>query len=443
MHLLRTKLARNSMWMILGQGLRLIIQAFYFIEIAKSLGVRNYGAFVAVVALVGVVYPFGSLGSGNLLVRNVARDRAAFALSWGRAFAITLAFGILLSSLVIAVSRFALPAEIPWMLVATVAVADVIGLNLITQAGQAFQAFERLKWTATINVLMSAGRLAGAMILIAIHPHPSALQWGYLYLGCTAVVTAIALVLVQALLGSPRFVWRYIRSDLREGFYFSASQTSQTIYNDIDKTMLSRLDSLTAAGIYGAAYRLIDVSFVPISAALCSAYPSFFRAGSNGISSSFAYAKPLMRRAVAYSGSIFVFLLISSSLVPTVLGSEYAATAVALRWLAILPVLKSLHYFFSDTLTSSGYQHVRTGIQAFVALLNILINLWIIPAYSWKGAAWSSIACDTTLLLGVSSAVWLISRKQRLTKVTELNQEDIAVNRKALVGLSERSAAAE
>src|SRR5258705_6473883 len=92
----RTTLARNTAWMILGQAFCVVIQALYFIEIARSLGVRNYGAFIGVVALVGIVYPFGSLGSGNLLVKNVARDHSLFAEYWGRALAVTAAFGILL-----------------------------------------------------------------------------------------------------------------------------------------------------------------------------------------------------------------------------------------------------------------------------------------------------------------------------------------------------------
>ena len=431
MRLLQTKLARNSLWMTLGQGLRLVIQALYFVEIARSLGVRNYGAFVGVVALVGIVYPFGSLGSGNLLVKNVARNPSLFGVCWGRSLAITSTFGVILSSLIVLFSRLALPAEIPWKLVAMVAAADVVGLNLITQASQAFQAFERLKWTAVINILMSAGRFVGAAILVAVYPHPSALQWGYIYLGCTAAIAVISLTLVQKLIGSPRFVWKHISSEVREGFYFSASQASQTVYNDIDKTMLTRLDTLAAAGVYGAAYRLIDVSFVPISATLWSAYPNFFRAGTQGISNSFSYAKRLMWRAAAYSVAIFALLLLSAGLVPIILGPEYSDTAVALRWLAILPVLKSLHYFFSDTLTSSGYQFVRTAMQSGVAILNVGINLWIIPAYSWKGAAWSSILCDATLLLGVSSAVFIISKAQRPKPVNDVQAENIpAVDRR-------------
>jgi len=414
----KTTLARNTIWMTIGQGFRLIIQALYFVEIARSLGVRNYGAFLGVVALVGIVYPFGSMGSGNLLVKNVARDRTLFPAYWGRAIAVTATLGSILIVMVLAISRFALPPEIPILLVVMVAISDILGLNLITQAGQAFQAFEQLRWTATINVTMSAGRLLGALILTAIYRHPSAFQWGYIYLGCTVVVAGISLMLVSRRLGSPRFDWRFLRGELREGFYFSASQTSQTIYNDIDKTMLARLSTLDAAGVYGAAYRLIDVSFAPVSAALWSAYPNFFRAGANGISSSLAYAKPLMRRALIYSGTIFVLLLISSGVVPLILGPEYRATAASLRWLAILPVLKSLHYFYSDTLTSAGYQGVRTAVQAAVAVFNVLLNLWLIPAYSWLGAAWSSIASDAILLLGVSAAAFVISRSSRLNSIS-------------------------
>lgn len=413
----RTPFVRNTMWMIFGQGLKLIIQAIYFVEIARSLGVRNYGAFVSVVALVGIVYPFGSLGGGNLLVKNVARNQSLFAVYWGRALALTSAFGVVLIGVVLILSRCALPREIPLLLVAMVAVSDILGLNLITQCGQAFQAFEKLQWTAGINVMMSAGRLAGALILVSVHPHPSALEWGYIYFGCTGVVVAISAVLVLFHLGQPRFEWKSLRSEIREGFYFSASQTSQTIYNDIDKTMLARLNTLDAAGIYGAAYRLIDVSFVPVSAALWSAYPSFFRVGAYGISASLKFAKPLMRRALAYSGAVCALLLVTSNIVPYVLGSEYSATASALRWLSVLPVLKALHYFLSDTLTSAGYQGVRTAVQAGVAIFNVLINLWIIPAYSWRGAAWSSIASDALLCVGVGTAVWLVARADERTRL--------------------------
>jgi len=416
-----SQLARNTTWMIFGQGLRFIIQALYFVEIARSLGVRNYGAFVGVVALVGIVWPFGALGSGNLLVKNVSRDKSLFPLYWGRALFTTAICGSMLFIVVLALSHYALPAQIPLLLVALVAASDLLGLNIITISGQAFQTFERLNWTATINVMMSAGRLLGAIILVTIHPHPSPLEWGYIYFGCTATVAVAASILVSTTLGSPQLRLELAHPELREGLYFSVSQAAQTVYNDIDKTMLARLSTLEATGIYGAAYRLIDVSFVPISSLLWSAYPNFFRAGAGGISASLNYARPLLMRALVYAVGISILLLVSANLVPRILGPEYAPTAEALRWLAVLPVFKSLHYFLSDTLTGAGYQAVRTALQTGVAVFNVLLNLWLIPAYSWRGAAWSSIASDAALFCGIGVAVYVLSRRSQAAVVSVIS----------------------
>src|ERR1700688_4155418 len=117
-------LARNAFWMVLGQALRLVIQTLYFIEIARSLGVRNYGAFIGVVALVGIVYPFGSFGSGNLLIKNVSRDNCLFGAYWGKALVTTAGVGSLLLLGIPAISHFVLPPEIPLLLVVHVAAAD-------------------------------------------------------------------------------------------------------------------------------------------------------------------------------------------------------------------------------------------------------------------------------------------------------------------------------
>jgi O-antigen/teichoic acid export membrane protein len=406
----KSPLARNTTWMIMGRGVGLIIQAAYFVEIARSLGATNYGAFVGVVALVGIVWPFASVGGNNLLIKNVARDRSSFPTYWGRALTTTLAFGSLLILAVLLASRFLLPNQIPLVLVLLVATSDILALNILTIASQAFQAFERLDWTAGLGVLMNAARLTAAVVLISSVPHPSALQWGYSYFSSSVFVACASSLIAWKKLGAPKFNWRRSPAELREGFWFSTAQSAQTIYNDIDKTMLARLGTLDATGIYGAAYRLIDVSFVPVSALLYSAYPNFFRAGADGIASSLRYAKPLILRAVGYASVVCAAILLCAGVVPFILGSEYSRAVEALRWLAVLPLLKAIHYFLADTLTGAGYQAVRTCIQAVVGAFNVLINLWLIPAYSWRGAAWASVASDGLLLLGVASAVFVLSR---------------------------------
>ena len=69
-------LAKNSGWMFLGYGLKILSQAGYFVLIARALGPSQFGAFVGAVALIGLVAPFGGLGLGNVLVQEVSRDRS-------------------------------------------------------------------------------------------------------------------------------------------------------------------------------------------------------------------------------------------------------------------------------------------------------------------------------------------------------------------------------
>jgi O-antigen/teichoic acid export membrane protein len=418
--LFNSTMVRNTLWMSGGQGLRLLIQAAFFTVIARSLGVDNYGSFVGVVALVGILCPFGALGSGNLLVKRVALDKGAFPEAWGGALITTACCGAILIATVLLLAHFMLPAIIPLRLVLLVAVADILGLSVITIAAQAFQSFDQLKWSAAINVFLNASRLMGAIGLVLVHHHPSALQWGYVYFVCSSLAAILSSCLVFAKLGAPKFVLRRSLAEYREGFYFSVGLSAQTIYNDIDKTMLVRLSTLDATGIYGAGYRLIDVSFAPVLALLYAAYPNFFRKGSTGIASSFSYAKPLLLRTIVYALIIGIGILLFAGIVPYVLGSEYARTTEVLRWLSPLPVLKSIHYFLSDSLTGAGHQGLRSGLQTGVAIFNVLINFWLIPAYSWRGAAWSSIASDALLACAAGTAVYILSkRSQRLVTTQE------------------------
>lgn len=404
-------MAQNTGWMLLGQGLRLVVQALYFTVIARSLGAQNYGAFVGVVGLVGIVFPFATLGSGYLLIRNVARDPKVFGANFGLSLLTTLFSSGILFFAITGASHFLLPQTIPARLVMMVAASDLFAASIATLCGQAFLAFERLQWTASLNVLLSVSRLTAAALLVARHRHPAALQWGSYYLGSTVVVAVCGFVLAVVKLGPPVFRFSRGFAELREGFYFSVSQSAQTIYNDIDKTMLARLSTLEATGIYGAAYRLIDISVAPISSLLYAGFAGLMRAGAGGISSAFQCAKPLIRRAVGYGAFICVGIIAFAGIVPIVLGGEYKASEEALRWLSLLPLLKAMHFFLSDSLAAAGHQGLRTLIHVSTAAFNVLINLWIIPAYSWRGAAWSSIASDAVLAASMAVAVLVLSRR--------------------------------
>jgi O-antigen/teichoic acid export membrane protein len=415
----KSTLARNTGWMFLGQGLRLAIQAGYFIIIARSLGVQEYGAFAAVTAMVAIFSPFVGLGSGNLMVQNVARDRALLDECFGNGVLLILATGLLGVGIVIVICRWMLSASIPLAVLFMVALADLVFYRQILLVACTFQALEKLDKTAQLNVLISAARLIGIAVTVEVVRHPTAELWSFVYAGTTGVAVAISLLLARTVVRSFKLAPQRIKAELREGLYYSGGLSAQTIYNDVDKTMLARLSTLGATGIYSAAYRLIDVAFIPVSSVIYAAYPGYFRYRNGEVRGPYQYAKRLLPHPIGLSLLAFGGLLVGAPLIPKILGAEYLRTVEALRWLAILPLLKTVHYFFADALSGAGYQGLRMCLQIVVAAFNILVNLWAIPAYSWRGAAWSSLASDGSLALLMWIAITTLQRRQRRTVIAQ------------------------
>ncbi|MFZ3217909.1 MAG: oligosaccharide flippase family protein [Candidatus Acidiferrales bacterium] len=406
-------LARNSVWMFMGYGVRIFVQAGYFVLIARALGPHEYGAFVGATALISIVAPFAGVGSGNLLVKNVSRDKSLFAIYWGNALFMLGVSGLVLLGIVVLVAHLVLPAAISLLLVVVICLSDLIGARITDIAAQAFQAMEQLAYTANFSLLPYLLRMISAAIVFALWHHATAMIWGWFYLGSTAVSCIIAVSITTWKLGAPKPCLSRIPPELREGFYFGAGLSAQTIYNDIDKTMLASLSTLDATGIYAAAYRVIDVSFTPVKSVLYAAYSNFFRSGARGIAPSYAYAKKLLPRTIAYSILAFAGLYVFAPLFPLIIGKEFARTVEALRWLALLPLLKTVHYFLADAMTGAGYQGIRAAAQVSVALTNVGLNLWLIPRYSWRGAAWSSIACDGLLAVSLYVALRIVLRRSQ------------------------------
>ncbi|MDJ0677982.1 MAG: oligosaccharide flippase family protein [Calothrix sp. MO_167.B42] len=414
----QSSLVRNTLWMFFARGLQLVSQAFYFVIVVRALGVEQYGIFITATSFVSLVSPFATLGLGNLLVKNVSRDRSLFRSYWGNSLLMLFISASLLTLSLLIVAPIFLPESISLQLIFIVAITDLFLSRFIEVCGQAFQAFNWLHITAKLKIIPSIIRLLAAIILVYMFSNPDALDWTYFIFFSFLFVGIINFLLVNYNLGYPKLALSRIQPEIAEGFYFSIGLSAQTVYNNIDKAMLGSISSVAAAGIYATAYRLIDVAFVPISSLLAASYPKFFQHGKEGIHGSLKFAKQLLPISVIYSVVAVIALFLISPIIPSILGSEYVNATEALVWLSPLIVIKTIHYFAADTLTGAGFQGMRSAMQIIIALFNVLINLWLIPLYSWKGAALSSLASDGLLMFGL----WLIVIYLKDIKNNNINQ---------------------
>jgi O-antigen/teichoic acid export membrane protein len=407
-------LRQGSLWMISGQGVSITAQALYFILIGRTLGSREYGAFIGVVALIAALSQFSSLGMEMILVRNISRDRTSFAPTWGQSLAILAGgFAVLLGAAIL-FSHFALRPDlrtlVPW-----IALSDGLLGKLVQLASRAFQGAGRLAWTARLTALTNLCRAATAALVWAwAHAnniHPTAHFWARIYWISTLTVALVAALIVTAQFGTPCFRRIHTR-DLSEGLSFSVAGSSISVYNDIDKTFLVSLGQTNAAGIYSTAYRVVDAATMPVYSVYSAATPRFFRLGSGDAAAAAAFSRKMLTRTLPYTALAAAAMWLAAPLLPVAFGPSFHESVAALRWLCLLPVLRALHYGWGSAITGTASQWNRTATQFGAAALNVVLNFLLIPRWNWRGAAVASLLTDGALALASYCVLaWLVRRE--------------------------------
>lgn len=418
--LMSNRLAKDTLTMSVANFLRLLLQAVYFVAIARTLGSRQYGEFVAISAAVGVLTPFSGLGSPIVLLKRVSRDRGLLRTYWGNGLFLILLSGSVFSLLVAGIGPTFFGSTL-LLSIACISISELILCRIVELACFVFTALGCMKETALLNIYISLSRLICILVLAFVKATPTVEDWCVAVL-CGSIICAVYSFYKVTQIERAGMDLVRLKQELGESTFFAIGNSAATFYNDIDKSMLARLSDLSSAGIYGAAYRIIDVSMAPIRAMTASAYAEFFRRGAGGPASALAYAKKLSKRAAIFAVSIYIVLTISAPVLPLVLGSSFRDSAEALRWLAVIPLLRAVHLFLGDALSGCGHNRSRISVQVIVAITNIGLNFVFIKQWSWRGAAWTSIMCDALLLLGFAFAFAVISRPDRAAARLELTR---------------------
>ncbi len=391
-----SSLAHNAGWMLVGQGTNAGLLAVYFVILARVLGAREYGVFAGAFAFASIVTPYSALGSGLVFLRYVSTDADNFSAYWGNVLLSTLIMGSLTTLLVYFIAPHLLNHESA-SLILLVALGDCVCRQLIICSSQVFQAFEQLHMTALANPLTSLFRLLAAFGLLIFLHHATALQWAMLYLIGSAAAAFVGVAIVTKQFGPPQFVPKLFLAKLGEGLGFSFAGSTQSAYNDIDKTMLSHYDMNAANGLYTMAYRIVDVATIPIMALDAAALPRFFRQSQEGGKRVGNLSMHLSGRAALLGLIMAICLFLGAPLIPHIVGEGFRESIEALRWLCFLPVFRGIHQLTGSAVTGLGFQRYRTAAQFTAAVMNLCLNLWLIPRYGWLGAAWASLVTDGTL----------------------------------------------
>ncbi len=411
-NLLDSSLARDTLWMLFSKIFNVVMQAAYFIIVARLLGKENYGSFIVITATASIIFPFTSLGGEHLLIKNVSVNRATFNTYWGNGLVLLTANGTFFIIILLLLSPLLFPRDVQWVAILLILLADLICLALLDLGFKALMAVDMVNKTAQLGILSTCSKLLAALSLAVFFTNPGVTTWGYLYFISSATMAIVTIILVNKMIGSPRPALSELKSNLTQGIYFSISASASNINANLDKSMLGKLASVGAAGIYGSAYRFIDVGNVPLLALSGATYTRFFQHGVSGVKGSLGFAKRLLPILTLYAIATVIGFWILAPFIPVILGEEYREAIAALLWLSPLPAIATFQYLAADTLTGSGHQKARSIVQVAAAILNVLLNIWLIPKFSWQGAAWATLISDSLRLVCLWIIVILLYRQE-------------------------------
>ena len=158
-----SSLAKDTGHYATGQGLRLLLQAAYFVLLARGLGPAQYGAFVAVVALAGILSPFAGLGSSNLFTKNVRSGKRDPGTCWGNGLLASGISGLGLTGIVLLINKI-FHLQSPWI-VLWICISDLLLVRITDLAAFGFGAIDRTKENMIQTVFASLLRLVSIMLL--------------------------------------------------------------------------------------------------------------------------------------------------------------------------------------------------------------------------------------------------------------------------------------
>ncbi len=408
------KIASSSVWMVAGHAAKLISQAVFFILFARSVGAESFGQFSGILALVVILTPFFGFGAGSLIVKQcsvvggLVRDYFGNALLLG-VLSIVVVFPIILLCV-----HFAFSGAGSISLLVVVFLADFIFAKFSEICCQVYQSQGRMKVVALLIIQSACIKLIVLSILYLFFSVGELESWLWAHMISAALAMVIPFVVTVKRFGFPLLRVRW--DEVVEGLYFSLGISSQGVYNDADKALMLRYDSALNSGNYAAAYKIIDIAFAPIRALLTVTYPKFFSAGRVGIESSYNFALSVMPATLLLGAVGTAVILISASFVQPLLGDSYSQARNILLFLSVIPILRAIHFVLADCITGAGYQRSRSLVQIIFASLNIALNAYLIPNYSWGGAVFASLVCDIGLCI-----IFYAMIKRRIYSVGKLS----------------------
>ncbi|WP_052696202.1 flippase [Palaeococcus ferrophilus] len=401
------RIAKNTAVLFVAKLTSLLLGFLYITYTARYLGPANYGILSFALALNGIFGVIANFGLDPLTVREVARDKNLAKKYLANGLVLKLLFGTLTFLIVLIVADISGYPQITKMVVLIITLSTIVsGINKLFS--DIYQAFERMEF-------MSLGQILQSMLYLVFAVTVIKLGLDVVYFAMIYLIVNLCILGYHTVVITWKFLKPKIEADLnfwksivREAWPFALTAVFISIYYWVDSVMLSYMKGDEVVGWYNAAYRIIMLSLTVPALLNISIYPSmsyYWKSDQKVFYKLFNGYFTLMLPLAALLGVSVTAL--SNSITLIIFGSKYLPSAKILKILIWAPVSVYLSSPYGRLLEASNKQQISAKITGSGALINVALNLVLIPQLSAEGAAIATVLTEAF----ITSYVIIYSKK--------------------------------
>ena len=385
---------KNAFWLIIDKLVNLIAGFLVGAWVARYLGPAQFGILSYALAITAMFLPISQLGLADITIRELVRNQGRANIILGTVYTLQLVLSIFIFLLIGCYILYTngIDRTSEYLVL-------ILTARLIVSAGSNtfdwwFQSQVKAKfgvWARSLSLIITAVMLIGLIIT-----RQALLMFAWIYL-VQAIILMILITFFYIRNGGKLSSWGYMKDQavslLKDSWPLIISGVSVMIYMRIDQLMLKNMVSENELGLYSVAVRLSELwYFLPVALA-ASLFPSIIKARKSKSNENFE--KMMQTFFDVMVGISYLVVLPTVLLGPWVIrllfGDAYSFAGNILQIHIWAFIFVSLGVARSRWLMTENLTRFLMKTTIYGAVINILLNIILIPRYAGIGAAWSTL----------------------------------------------------
>lgn len=391
---------KNTTYLTLGYIAQKILSFVYFVLVARFIGVEDLGKYTFALSFTTMFAVFVDFGLTNALIREVAKHWEKAGKYLSSIIGVKTFFSLIVYAVVVgAVNLMGYP-PITKNLVYLSGIIMLLDSFTLTFWG-IFRGSQNLKYEAL-------GIIINQMIIVLVGVTILMLRLPLIFLMLPFLCGSFFNVLFSNIMIRKKLKLKFafqidkkvLKTIFKIAVPFALIAIFSRVYGYIDQVMLSYLAGDKFLGWYSTAMKIpFALQFIPsaFAAAVFPAFSAYYVCDKIKLKDSFDKVM-LLLTIIAIPISFGIFSIAPEAIL-LLFGAEYANSIIVLQIIVFSLIFVFLNFPLGSLLNGCDRQVINTKLVGATMILNIILNVFLIPKYTYVGASIAFLICHSLLFL--------------------------------------------